>query len=156
MESYIQRIWNLKLGRVTVAVREGENSHDCSNFRRRMLYCGVIVTGDLQRTFLFAENGWSDQSWNNWTMPVKWITTGWARGNMCVDSWVHIELTLSEQFSICASSGKNNYFLSDADLECICISCWRLQFHFHENFSNIHQFSTGNDNELHVVHNITW
>ena len=81
--------------------------------------------------FLFAENRWSNQSQNNWTMPPKWITTGWAQGTMLVDYWVpslsqiifqcsgldfysqilcHIELTFLRAISICASSGKKTFF----------------------------------------------
>ena len=62
-----QRIWNPKLAKVAIAVWERENCHDSyavAIFRRNMLYRGAFAIGDLQRAFLFAENGWSDQSQN--------------------------------------------------------------------------------------------
>ena len=60
----------------------------CSYFRRRhLLYFEAFTMGDLQRAFLFAEKGWSNQIQNSWTMPTKRLTAGLAWGNVCVDSW---------------------------------------------------------------------
>lgn len=42
---------------------------------------------EIFRVFLFAENGRSNRSQNNWTTSAKWLTTGWVRGTMHAGSW---------------------------------------------------------------------
>ena len=85
-----QQIWNPSWQRCYCCARRREFSRPpcCSYFRRRhLLYFEAFTMGDLQRAFLFAEKGWSNQIQNSWTMPTKRLTAGLAWGNVCVDSW---------------------------------------------------------------------
>ena len=54
---------------------------------RRHSYVVTVAMGELPREFLFAENGRSNQSQNNWTTLAKRLTTGRAQGSMRVGSW---------------------------------------------------------------------
>ena len=51
-----------ELGEVNIAKRERENSHDRSAVAILEEDTWAFATGDLQRAFLFAINGWSNQT----------------------------------------------------------------------------------------------
>ena len=62
--------------RLTSCSRNSYGSHNCSHSEDVAIYCGTPSSGSggsgiwfhYQRVFLFAENGWSNQIQNSWTI----------------------------------------------------------------------------------------
>ena len=54
--------WNPELDKVTIAVREGESSHNCHE--DTCCTVGAFAKEDLPRVFRFADNRQSNQSRN--------------------------------------------------------------------------------------------
>ena len=72
-------------GQSFIAVQEWENSHNRHN---DTCGTGAFAMGNLPRVFFFCWK-WVEQ-WklnSNTTLPAKRLTTGQARGTVCVGSW---------------------------------------------------------------------